>query len=174
VGETVLLKRILWAATVAASSLLIAGCGGGSPTGSPSGGPTSGQPSLSPTPTPAGVSVGCALAPASEVSAALGISASNPITTTNSTVTICTYPGGALIRFQTGETAANFAVGKAGFGQHGESVSDVSGLGDAAYSSSLASTNTLVALKGSIEILISSSASLAKERVLMQELLAKV
>jgi hypothetical protein len=174
VGETVLLKRILWAATVAASSLVIVGCGVGSPTGSPSGGPTSGQPSLSPTPTPAGVSIGCALAPASEVSAALGISASNPSTTNNSPVTICTYPGGALVRFQTGEDAASFAVGEAGFGQHGESVSDVSGLGDAAYSSSIAGSNTLVTLKGSLEILITSSASLANERVLMQELLARV
>jgi hypothetical protein len=119
-------------------------------------------------------SVNCSLAPASEVSSSLGINVTFLTSTDNSPVTLCSYSGGTLVRFQTEENAAGFATGKAGFGQHGELVADVSGLGDAAYSSSIGGINTLVALKGSVEILITSSAGLSNEQVLMRDLLAKV
>jgi len=167
-------KRVCMTLGTLVIGLGVAGCGS-SGTSSTSSGSSTGSPGgASPSGTATSANISCSLAPASEVSSSLGVNVTFLTTTNNSPVTLCSYSGGALVRFQTGENASGFALGKSGFGQHGETVADVSGLGDAAYSSSIGGVNTLVALKGSVEILITSSASLSNEQVLMRGLLAKV
>ena len=68
------------------------------------------------------------------------------------------------------EDHAGFIDGKSNF----NSTTDVSGVGDEAYSSVLASYTTLVARKGTVEIEITSKASLAAERALMLTLFAEL
>jgi hypothetical protein len=79
-------------------------------------------------------------------------------------------PSGVVIRFQIHEDHAGFVDGKSNF----NSTTDVSGVGDEAYSSMLATYTALVARKGTVEIEITSKAGLAAERRLMLLLLAEV
>jgi hypothetical protein len=134
---------------------------------------TSGSPS--PAASAAATKPGCDLAPGSLVTAQLGVAVGDPEVTTTTLVTTCLYPAGSnpagvIIRFQIREDHAGFLVGRAGF----SSSADVSGVGDEAYSNVLASITTLVARKGTVEILITAHAGLPAERSLMLILLAKV
>jgi hypothetical protein len=133
----------------------------------------------SPTPSRAPAKPGCDLAPASTVKAHLGVQAAEPRATTNGPVTVCAYAvggneNGVIVRFQTGFSHSAFLTGRDGFTQSGQPTADVAGVGDEAYSSALADFNTLVARKGTVEILITAEASVDAERGLMLELLAKV
>jgi hypothetical protein len=133
----------------------------------------------SPSPTPVASAVatkpGCDLAPGSLVAAQLGMQVGDPRATTTTLVTVCMYamgsnPAGVIIRFQTSEDHASFLTGKGGF----PSTSNVGGVGDEAYSAVLASFTTLVARKGTVEILITAKAGADAERGLMLNLLGKV
>jgi hypothetical protein len=106
-----------------------------------------------------------------------------PTVQTNSPVTVCNYGSGSIsdtviIRYQTAMTQSTFNTGKAGFSSHGESTNDASGIGDAAYSSTIgtgqAVINTLVVLKGSIEVLVTAPASLAQIDSLVGQILPKL
>ena len=95
-------------------------------------------------------------------------------------VTVCAYAGRheVLVRYQTGENAAEFAqAGQSQASLH-QSARTVKGLGDAAYLASYTASKpfiyTLGSLKGEIAIFITSPASLGAESVLMTELLKKV
>jgi hypothetical protein len=79
-------------------------------------------------------------------------------------------PSGVIIRFQIHEDHAGYMRGRAGF----SSTSDVSGVGDEAYSAVIASYTTLVARKGTVEILLTAKAALASEKSLMLILLSAV
>jgi hypothetical protein len=118
------------------------------------------------------------------VQSALGLSVGSPTSQVNGAVTVCTYsgtgstPATVIVRFETGMTQAGFATAKAGFGQHGEPTTDVNGLGDAAYSSTLGAAqfqqNTIVVLKGSTELLISAPATLAQVEALANQILPSI
>jgi len=152
---------------------LISACG--SPTASPGAATTSPSAAFSPVPSAPASNPGCDLAPASLVKAQLALAVSDPKVTATTSVTTCSYsvgsnPFGVLIRLQVREDSGSFASGRAAF----PATADVSGLGDQAYSSVANNYSTLVALKGSTGILITSRATLAAERSLMVILLAKV
>jgi hypothetical protein len=97
----------------------------------------------------------------------------------NPPVRVCNYAAGAnprsvIIRYETGSDAARFGQARAEFESHGEKTADVTGVGDQAYSSLLGSTGTLVARKGSTEVLITGPAGIDAERQLMLQILPKV
>ncbi len=108
----------------------------------------------------------CGLASATRVKSAVGITVGSPSVTKNGPVTVCEFAGPPplLVRFQTGETASMFAAGRKSFTQHREPTKTVSGLGTAAYSSSIAGgkANTIIVLKNTTELLITASEPLAK------------
>jgi hypothetical protein len=150
------------------AAFALAGCGS-----SPSSGAT--RPSSSPVASIAAAKPGCDLVPGSLVTEKLGISVGDPRVTANALVTTCMYavgsnPSGVIIRFQIHSDHASFLNGKANF----NSTSNVSGVGDEAYSSVLATYTALIARKGTVEIEITSKAALAAERGLMLTLLAEV
>lgn len=149
--------------------------GGSSPTStSSSGGATSTTTALAAAPS-------CSLVPASQVNSALGVNVGDPTSAVNGSVTTCTYngtPGQVIVRFETGETPATFQAGKAGFAHNGEPTTDVSGLGDAAYSSSVGSgqfqTNTIVVLKGSLELLVTAPVMQEDVNALARQILLSI
>ena len=83
-----------------------------------------------------------------------------------------------IVRFETGMTASSFAAARAQFASHGESTSDLRGLGNEAYSSSFGSgqyqTNTVVVRKGGTELLVTGPATPAQIQTLAGEILASV
>jgi hypothetical protein len=91
-------------------------------------------------------------------------------------VTVCVFPPptALLVRFETHETSALYTAGRNSFTKHGEPTKTVHGLGSAAYSSSLAGgkSNTIVALKGTTELLVTGTQPLAKLEALAKLILA--
>ncbi|WP_201096524.1 hypothetical protein [Thiocystis minor] len=131
----------------------------------------------------------CDLAPASEVGATLGLTgllapvAGIEFPGTAYAVTSCSYGLGnnsrtVIINFDAGTDAEGFAASKQSFVQAGVPVTDVSGLGEAAYfcaaGTQQVASNTLVVLKGSTSVLIPSGASRAQEEALARQILAKL
>jgi hypothetical protein len=125
----------------------------------------------------AGAKKTCAVAPASLINSALGRTVGDPEEQDNGTVTVCTYTGGGttIVRFDTATDAGSFATEKQGFAPQGMQTVDISGFGDEAYSAVLSAagitTNTVVVRKGSVEVLVTSSASIDQEKALAQKLL---
>ena len=84
------------------------------------------------------------------------------------------------IRIQTGDSAAVFAAERKTFGATGQPATVYPGFGDQAYTNvkhmplNMPDVNTLVARQGSVEILVTSTASIAAERALEQQLFIKV
>ena len=164
------------------SALLIAGCGGSSG--------SAGNPPAAASASPAAAGgagsspVTCDLVPASLVNSALGTDLGAPSQTTAGSATACEYKGakaGAVeIRIQTADTATIFAAERKTFDTTGQRTKDYPGFGDEAFTNvrhmplSLPDVNTLVARQGSVEILVSSTASIAAERTLEQQLFTKV
>ena len=107
-----------------------------------------------------------------------------PSQTTAGSATACEYKGakaGAVeIRIQTADTAAIFAAERKTFDATRQRTADHPGFGDEAFTNvkhmplSLPDVNTLVARQGSVEIRVSSSASIAAERTLEQQFFTKV
>jgi hypothetical protein len=122
--------------------------------------------------------------PASLVNSALGTDLGNPSQNGANSATVCQYQGAkagsVIIRVQTDDTAAGFATERATFEKTGQPTKDLAGFGDEAYTNTrhmplnLPDMNTLVARKGQVEILITSSASIAAEQQLEQQLFAKI
>jgi hypothetical protein len=112
---------------------------------------------------------------AKTIKAAVGVTVRSPVVTKNGPVTVCDFLSATplLVRFETRENATLFAVGRKGFSQHGEPTKTVGGLGNAAYSSSLAGgkANTIVILKGSTELLITGPEPLPKLETLAKLIL---
>jgi hypothetical protein len=138
--------------------------------------PTATEASADPTGNPRELS--CALAPAAVVKSTLSIDVSPPAQVANGAATECTYLSGVggstvTVRMQTGDGAEAFAIGRRGFDEGGQPTSDVSGLGDEAYMSSTefgdVVTNTLVARKGAVEVLVAAAAPVAAEKALIQK-----
>jgi hypothetical protein len=167
-----------------ASAFLLAGCGS-------SGSPSTSQSATSPaslaasSPAAAGPSqVSCDLVPATLVNAALGTDLGAPSQSTGGNAIACQFKGAkagtAEIRIATGDTATAFAAERKTFDSSGQPTKTFAGFGDQAYTSTqhmptgLPSVNTLVVLKGSVELLVSSTASITAEKALEQQLFAKI
>jgi hypothetical protein len=185
VSMNVLINRLSPAAFL--SIFVIAGCSGG---GAPAGAPASSQPpqaasSAAAQPGGQGSSpVSCAIMPASLVNSALGTDLADPAQNAAGGATVCQYQGtkagSVIIRVQRDDTAASFAIERATFDKSGQPTKDLAGFGDQAYTNTkhmplnLPDVDTLVARKGPVEILITSSAGIAAEQGLAQQLFAKI
>jgi hypothetical protein len=161
-------------AAVAAAFLLMA-CG---PSKSSS---TDGaSPSGSQTGNSAGKKASCSLAPASLVNASLGTHVGEAKAQELGIVVVCRYEptpgntGNVIVRFQSKTTSALFTESRAVSDRSGLTTSDFPGFVDDAYTNVIAIgshvTNTLVARKGDMQILVSSPASFDAERSLEQKL----
>jgi hypothetical protein len=126
----------------------------------------------------------CTVATSALVSEKLGFTLAGPNVDRGPTATVCTYDNpsvqseAATIQVQTKATAESFARGREGFASHGEPVTTVPGLGDEAYSASLKvatiTNTTLVARKGTIEVLITTTAPADRIPALMTAILPLV
>jgi hypothetical protein len=122
----------------------------------------------------------CANAPSALVGKELKLAVGKVKADAEGPVTVCAYAGRyeVIVRYQTGENAAEFAQArKSQAGLH-QSVSTVKGLGSTAYlaiyKGSKPFSYTLGSLKGEYAIFITSPASLGPESTLMTDLLKKV
>jgi hypothetical protein len=128
--------------------------------------------------TPAGprTAPSCALAPPALIKATLNLDVSEPVQTTDEPVVGCTYtgPSSVILRFQSDEDASSFARGRRGFETSGQPTTDVRGFHDEAYMSSTefgdVVSNTLVARKGAVEILVTATATVDAEKALFTKL----
>lgn len=179
-GQRPSMARLLPAPFAILLALSVAACGGSDDSSTDDASPITTSTTLGGDVTD-GSSAGCDKAPASLVSEKLGFKVSEPRATDNDTVIVCTYsPEGGTstvtVRFETGATSLDAA--KSGFSSSGQPVTAYSGLGDESFTSSLGAdayrVNTMVARKGNVSVLITSSASLDAEASLMKELLDKV
>ena len=143
--------------------------------------------STGPTPggtAPAGAGPDCSLAPAEFVSEHIGVEVTNSGVSGTGPFAICSYSTpdrtNVGLRFQYPASAADLDKEREGFVKAGAEVTDVPGLGDAAFSSTFTSpqgsitTNSLSVRKGDIGVIISSQRSLEDIRKLMEAILAKV
>jgi len=182
------------AAVVAVSAVVAGGCGAGSKAASHGTAETTGSPrvtvpsaldpSASPSTAAAVPGPQCTVATAALVSAKLGFTLTGPNLDHGPAATICTYDSpsnqsqSATVQITTGATPASFAKGRTGFAGHGETVSDIAGLGDQAFSATLSMANvtntTLVARKGSNEVLITTTAPADRVPALMTAVLALI
>jgi hypothetical protein len=167
-----------------ASAFLLAGCGS-------SGSSSTSQPATAPASMAAGTAaaagqsqLSCDLVPATFVNAALGTDLGAPSQSTGGNAIACQFKGtkadAVEIRIATGETAVAFAAERKTFNSSGQATKTYAGFVDQAYTSTqsmplgMPSVNTLVSLKGSAEILVSSTASIASEKALEQQIFAKL
>jgi hypothetical protein len=122
----------------------------------------------------------CATVSPQLIRSALGLSVPAPQATPNGSVLVCTYgklgQGQVIVRFQTGDSKPAFAAARKQFDTHGEPTKPFAGLGVPAYSSVIGSgaylNSTVVALKGSTELLVTAPAPLARVAALVKKTLA--
>ena len=122
----------------------------------------------------------CSNAPSTLVGLDLKLAVGKLTATAEGPVTVCAYAGRyeVLVRYQTGETTAEFAQARTSQAGLHQAVGTVNGLGNAAYLASYTATKpfsyTLGALQGDIAIFITSPVPLSAESTLMTDLLKKV
>jgi hypothetical protein len=173
-----MIRRLLAAASAVAVVGALAGCGGGSSpsTGNPSGNTNNNN-------KPAAAALSCDLAPASLVNSTLGTNVGAPTVQTLDNVVVCTYTatsgiGTVIIRIQTDRQPADFVTARGQSDAQGIATTDLPGFEDKAYTSQIKAldivTNTVVALKGTVEILVTSKASFDQEKALETALFAKL
>ena len=162
-------------------ALLLAGTLAGCNSGGAGDKPAGTNPSASGKPATA-AAVSCAVAPASMVNAALGTNVGDPQEQLVGHGAVCRYApvagakGNVIVRIQTDTTRALFDQGRATSDSSGLPTTNLPGFEDAAYTSTISAgsvtTNTVVALKGTVQILVSSPATFDKEKALEQQLFA--
>jgi len=169
--------------------LLVAACGSSNPA-APAFTPGA---SASAAGTTSATTLSCTLVPASAVQAILGLSVNDPTSRVHQPVIDCDYPDAlsparVMVRLETGVDAAAFASHKALYASQGNTVSDVSGLGDAAFSLShgqlhpsgtLSPTNpgvyaTVDVLKGGVELAITSPSPIDRLEALARQVLGSL
>jgi hypothetical protein len=122
----------------------------------------------------------CANAPSALVGKDLKLAVGKVMADAEGPVTVCAYAGRyeVLVRYQSGETRAEFAQARKSQANLHQSVRTVKGLGETAYlaiyKGSKPFSYTLGSLKGEIAIFITSPATLGAESALMTDLLKKV
>jgi hypothetical protein len=176
------------ATVLAVTALAATGCRSASTASHPgraesAAGPTVTAPSALSSP-PAAAGPPCTVATAALVGGKLGFPLTGPNVDRGPAATICTYDNpanqaqSATVQLTAGATADSFARTRNGFANHGETVNDVAGLGDQAYSATLSVANvtntTLVARQGSTEVLITTTAPADRVPALMTAVLALI
>ena len=162
---------------------LLGGCGGASTSSSSS--TTAAEPevgaSTSAGATQPAVKPTCAAVSPALIKQTLNLDVSAPTQVAEDTSVECTYPSGVgnhsvIVRFETEQGIVSFADRRRSSDADGQPTSDVSGVGDEAYSSSVefgdTVTNTLVARKGSVEVRVVTVASIEAEKALLTTLLS--
>jgi hypothetical protein len=166
-------RFLIMAAALAAVSTTLVACGpksSSSADGGTGGGGSGGK------------QASCDLAPAALVKQTLGVDVGPAQPNANGSVLVCTYlaspgaTGQVIVRFDTASGADQFKSARDAYATQNMQTQDYPGFGDEAYTNTLSAigitTNTLVARKGSVEILISSPASFDQEKSLEQTLFA--
>jgi hypothetical protein len=175
--------------------LLVAACGSGN-TSSPAFSPEAVHPpgaSSSAGGTTSSTALSCSLVPASAVQAVLGLTVNDPTSRVHQPVIDCNYPDAlsptrVMVRIETGVDTGAFAGHKAAYAAQGNTVIDVSGLGDAAFSSShgqlhpsgtLSATNpgvyaTVSVLQGGVELTITSPSPVDRLEALARQVLGSL
>jgi hypothetical protein len=128
------------------------------------------------------VVVNCALVPASMVNAALGTNVGEAQEQLVGHGAACRYApvgggrGNVVVRIQADTTRALFDQGRAASDHNGIPTVDLPGFEDAAYTSTISAasvtTNTVVALRGRVQVLVSSGATFDMEKSLEQQIFA--
>jgi len=169
------MRKFLIITALAGVTFAVAGCGPDSSTSAhsnPAGGGGGASKSAS-----------CDLAPSSLIKSQLGLDVGTPSKTDDGgSVVVCTYPPApgasktVIVRFDTGSSATQFKTTRDGYAPQNMQTTDFPGFGDEAYTNTISvsnlgiTTNTLVARKGKVELLVSSSASFEQEKSLEQKL----
>ena len=167
-------------AGVAVSTLAACSVATGAAPAMPGGGSSTAAPAAVAPTSPAVPAPYCAHAPATEVASALGLSVGKQVTNQEGPVSVCAYLGRymVMVRFQSGETAKEFAQSRASLHSLHQAVSDVAGLGDQAYFAAAgtgrAASNTLATRLGTIAVFVTAPRPLGPERSLMKQLLARI
>lgn len=126
----------------------------------------------------------CTFTPIAEVRSTLGDADIGEPTSDrrNPVVNVCAYPQAGvdsqvIIRYEVDSDSESFAITKKGFNDNGQPTTDVSGLGDEAFSSALSASGltftSVVARKGSHSVQIVSRASLDQIKTLTASILAR-
>jgi hypothetical protein len=155
------------AAVFAASVVLLAGCGSDGDDSASSG---------------KGSAKTCADASPATINEVLGTTFGEPESLGEDDVIVCTYRDSktnyaGTIRFHNNSSHSIFTAGRSAMDSSGQKTTDVSDVGDEAYSSSFKASdlvpelNTVAARKGSTEISISTMTSLDKNKELANRLL---
>jgi hypothetical protein len=179
-------KRALLSVVPAVVALFLAGCQVA---------PTDAPPGASPTDTadvartassdPPGPATRptCTLASAAVVKSTLGFTVSEPTESFDESEIECTYrPTNdghtVIVKFRSDRDAASFAQTRRETDQSGKPTMDVDGLGDEAYATSdefgEVVTNTLVARKGSVEMLVVAAAPIEAEKAFIGRVFASL
>jgi hypothetical protein len=168
------MRKFLIIAALAGVTIAVAGCGPDSSNSANSnpGGAGGG-----------GKAASCDLAPSSLIKSQLGLDVGTTSKTDNGgSVVVCAYPPApgasktVIVRFDTDSSAAQFKTTRDGYAPQNMQTTDFPGFGDEAYTNTISvsnlgiTTNTLVARKGKVELLVSSSASFEQEKSLEQKL----
>jgi hypothetical protein len=170
-----MITKLLTAACAVAVVGVLAGCGGGSNSTAGGNSGTQNNP-------PAKAALSCDLAPASLVNSTLGTNVGSPAAQTLGDVVVCTYAptsgiGTVILRVQNDRAPADFTTARGQSDAQGIKTTDLPGFEDKAYTSTISAasitTNTVVALKGTVEILVSSPASFDQEKALEPQLFSK-
>ncbi len=124
----------------------------------------------------------CALAPPALIKKYLGLTVYEPREALNPPVTVCSYftssAGSMIVRFEVDVSAEAFLATREGLDAGGQDTEDLKGLGDDAFTSTIGAgtivANTVIAIKGSTEVLVTSTAPLKKAAKLVKKLLKLV
>ena len=167
------MRKFLIITALAGVTFAVAGCGPDSSTSANSNPGGSGG----------GKSASCDLAPSSLIRSQLGLDVGTPSKTDDGgSVVMCTFPPApgasktVIVRFDTDSSATQFKTTRDGYAPQNMQTTDFPGFGDEAYTNTISvsnlgiTTNTLVARKGKVELLVSSSASFEQEKSLEQKL----
>ena len=167
------MRKFLIITALAGVTFAVAGCGPDSSTSANSNPGGSGG----------GKSASCDLAPSSLIKSQLSLDVGTPSKTDDGgSVVVCTYPPApgasktVIVRVDTDSSATQFKTTRDGYAPQNMQTTDFPGFGDEAYTNTISvsnlgiTTNTLVARKGKVELLVSSSASFEQEKSLEQKL----
>lgn len=163
---------------VALAAAVTAGCGSTAAPAADNAAPDSAAAS----PSAAAATLGCSLAPASKVSAVLGISGlSAPKEESGGSFAGCVYSGGSAgapvsIQMMSTSGSAKMALEQKTMSKS-ETVKVFPGLGDQAFVATISAgpmtETTLVARKGAVQLMVESTASADSEKTLEQQIFAK-
>jgi hypothetical protein len=122
----------------------------------------------------------CALITPAQVKQTMGSTVGKPTAEVKGSVTTCTYKAAVLshsviIAYDTAATATSFAQDRARIQSRQGPTTTVSGLADQAYSSTVTSgtetVNTVVTLQGSLQTIVTGTATLAQVKSMAEEIL---